>query len=356
MPLPKSASIGARATDVYSESCPLVMDYIKERGGGGEGELPQLLPYLRQLLTCCACAGLLKDPMVSLSCGHCYCYECQFSEPLLKIHCRQCRGREGLVINNQLRLIASLYRELIHLLGLATPTDHALQELVLEVTEGVKVSKGLFYILPPTRYRKLTSLKPLKSKSKETSLSICTDLISDDDANITDFDTDADLSVNEDCIRVEALTSADRSSHFKIMRDNNKTMSSSSSPPLHISIPLNIKRRRDPFTPSLKRRLFKKHSNPVTSTKTTPTNTPVKKKRKRAPVAGPTEDEGLVVDREEKKIELVKREMKYNCRCGTNPGVMYGHLICMKKKCPCFYNELPCIKCRCKGCCNPFNK
>ncbi|XP_019852729.1 PREDICTED: E3 ubiquitin-protein ligase MSL2-like, partial [Amphimedon queenslandica] len=232
MPLPKSASIGARATDVYSESCPLVMNYIKERGGGGEGELPQLLPYLRQLLTCCACAGLLRDPMVSLSCGHCYCYECQFVEPLLKIHCRQCRGREGLVINNQLRLVASLYRELIRLLGLATPTDHALQELVLEVTEGVKVSKGLFYILPPTRYRKLTSLKPLKSKSRETSSSICADPISDDDANITDFDIDADLCVNEDCIRAEALTSADRSSHFKIMRDSNKTVSSSSSSPL----------------------------------------------------------------------------------------------------------------------------
>ena len=29
MPLPKSASIGARATEVYSESFPLVMDYDK---------------------------------------------------------------------------------------------------------------------------------------------------------------------------------------------------------------------------------------------------------------------------------------------------------------------------------------
>lgn len=346
MPLPKSASIAARATDVYSDACPLVMRFLKERKGGGEEELPLLLPYLRQLLTCCACAGLLEDPMVSLSCGHCYCYLCQFGEPLLKIHCRQCRQREGLVINSQLRVIAKLYRHLIQVLSSATPTNHTLQELIIEVTQGIKVSKAMFYILPPTRYRKLTALKPIKLKSKETvSSSDQADIIDSDIADIDIIDTDQKLSVTEDCISSDVLLS-DGASHFKLMRSN-KTIKKSErrySP---------LQSRRHPFTPSLRTKILPIIVTPSTppTEKTTPTVTSSKKKGKKTQLIVQYEDEEVI-----ESIRGVKKEVKYNCRCGTNPGVMFEHLICMKKKCPCFYNELPCTRCRCKGCCNPYNK
>ena len=55
--------------------------------------------------------------MVSLSCGHCYCYNCQFRPPLLKIQCRQCRERTGLVIENQLRLLVQCYKHMCHVLA-----------------------------------------------------------------------------------------------------------------------------------------------------------------------------------------------------------------------------------------------
>lgn len=115
MPLPKSSSIAAKATEVYSEVWSIVLQQVWSMPPSRSDDLSELsclLPYLRQLLTCCACAGLLEDAMISLSCGHCYCCQCQFRDPLLKIQCRQCRERTGLVIETQLRILVQCYRQL----------------------------------------------------------------------------------------------------------------------------------------------------------------------------------------------------------------------------------------------------
>jgi len=120
MPLPKSCSIASKATEVYSEVWSVILQQVWSMSPSREDdltELSKLLPYLRQLLTCCACAGLLENAMISLTCGHCYCSECQFRDPLLKIQCRQCRDRTGLVVEAQLRIVVECYRY-VHLLKL----------------------------------------------------------------------------------------------------------------------------------------------------------------------------------------------------------------------------------------------
>lgn len=347
MPLPKTASIAARATDVYSEACPLVMKSLKEKVL--HNELPLLLPYLRQLLTCCACAGPLEDPMLSLSCGHCYCYKCQFGEPLLKIHCRQCKQREGLVINSQLRIIASLYRQLIHVLAVTTPLDHALQELVTEVLDGVKVSRSMFFILPPDRYRLCKLTTPIKPRTK-TSPKIDHVRLSLNEPGDELLHVDEPIQVHMSCLPSPLPT--DRANHFLQMTNLSLTHSVVPLPPLSINT------TRHPLTPSItrKKRPLPPHSpseglviptvSMVTTLKATPTAS--KKRRKGRP---PSE---YICHLSNEEIEELKKESKYCCRCGTNPGVLFEHLICMKKKCPCFYNQLPCLKCRCKGCCNPY--
>ena len=120
MPFPKSSSIAARATEVYSETWGAVLHKCWNTPLSREDDLSdlfQLLPYLRQLLTCCACAGLLENAMISITCGHCYCYDCQFRPPLLKIQCRQCRERSGLVNENQLRMIVQGYKHMCFILA-----------------------------------------------------------------------------------------------------------------------------------------------------------------------------------------------------------------------------------------------
>ena len=171
MPLPKSASIAARATEVYTEACHAIIRLTAEPRNSDANEyelsLPRLLPYLRQLLTCCACASLLEDAMISVSCGHCYCYKCQFTPPLLKIQCRQCRERTGLEIERHLRLLVDCYKKICTILGdhLAKTgrpkdkepsaedgTSDPLEELVKEVVSGVKVSRAVLTVIPPDKY------------------------------------------------------------------------------------------------------------------------------------------------------------------------------------------------------------
>lgn len=197
-------------------------------------DLSQLLPYLRQLLTCCACAGLLDKAMISLSCGHCYCYECQFREPLLKIHCRQCRERTGLVTERQLQLVVNCYRSMCHILGeelrkdpyafskhdkehvngeddedlkmsVPIPARLAVQahrkndssglegvngrteppvtngvsvdpiaEIIREVEKGTKVSRAIFVIKPPSKYMNSRAATQTPRKDSVMGISVST--------------------------------------------------------------------------------------------------------------------------------------------------------------------------------------
>ena len=219
MPLPKTASIAARATEVYSETWAVLLQKcwgIAPLKEDELGDIFQLLPYLRQLLTCCACAGLLEDAMISLVCGHCYCYQCQFRAPLLKIQCRQCRERRGLVIETQIRLLVNCYKRMCHILASelnqnpqildgngANPVNHVavggdekdkenigisskgvgdsktksktaasasfnpIAEILKEIEDGTKVSRAVLIVKPPMKY---INARPMPTPKKDASL------------------------------------------------------------------------------------------------------------------------------------------------------------------------------------------
>lgn len=416
MPLPKSASIAARATDVYSDVCPLVLASSSQPENG---ELSTLLPYLRQLLTCCACAGLLQEAMVSLSCGHCYCEQCQYGSPLLKIQCRQCRERTGLVINTQLRTVVQLYKELLQVLRLTSTKLVSLtpfKELIKEVTDGIKVSPVILMIRPPERYMTGKPATPKKepvrpeqsvitglpsSPSRLHEVKTITKVVKHDvkfsivqpsnQPCPTSIKTEEDLldgcynlEVDGTCLMAPLKTEKHDRFNFSIT-----TIAQH-------KIPFNLsKQSRSPFTPRLycknqikalkrvskkKNRLHCVVSNLVKALQHQPFVTtsqsslpPTSTSNPSVPSSHSSTMESLdqpiplkKVKRKSKKqkyictlsneeIEELKKEPKFRCRCGTNPGVLHEHLICAKKKCPCFLNGLPCSRCRCRGCCNPYN-
>ena len=414
MPLPKSASIAARATDVYSDVCPLVLASSQPENG----ELSTLLPYLRQLLTCCACAGLLQDAMVSLSCGHCYCEQCQYGNPLLKIQCRQCRERTGLVINTQLRTVVLLYKELLQVLRLTSTELVSLtpfKELIKEITDGIKVSPVILMIRPPERYMTGKPATPKKEPIRSEQLVIVgssspsqlhevktvTKVVKNDvklsiiqpsnepcPASIESeniLDDSYNLEVEGTCLMVPHKAEKDYHFHFSITTNT------------QYNIPFNLaKQSRSPFTPrlhtkhpikSLKRLSKKKnrlhcvvsnlvkalqHQPLVTtpqSQSSLPTSVPQSSLTSSQSLTKEHLDQRSTIKKMKRKskkqkyictlsneeIEELKKEPKFRCRCGTNPGVLHEHLICAKKKCPCFLNGLPCSRCRCRGCCNPYN-
>lgn len=392
MPIPKTASVAARATDVYSDVCSLVIDSLGKKDFSEEVYL--LLPYLRQLLTCCACAGLLKDAMIALICGHCYCYTCQYGEPLMKIHCRQCRSREGLVIYSQLRLVVQLYNQLVTVISekssfhIITPV---LQELITEVIDGVKVSREVFLVLPPQRYRSGKGTKSIKQGSsyfmkKKVKLSDKTtkrQIKSNPLINKCDSDEEtlteetSDLEITLDCLTQPYTT--DRRSHFTTI--SNKKFH-------HVSFrPFLYKRTRSPFTPRLSflpnSRAISTDSSlhicpespastesPENITKTPLLFTDVSKPCTSQGRTGSTQHAPLpymkkrrnlkrkyICSLSREEIDELKQQPKYNCHCTSTSttSLQLGHVICVNKRCPCFYNELPCSLCECKGCSNPYN-
>ena len=142
--------------------------------------------------------------MISIVCGHCYCYQCQFRAPLLKIQCRQCRERRGLVIETQIRLLVNCYKRMCHILASelnqnpqildangANPVNHVavvgdekdkekvkggsnankdagdaktksktavsasfnpIMEILKEIEDGTKVSRAVLIVKPPLKY------------------------------------------------------------------------------------------------------------------------------------------------------------------------------------------------------------
>ena len=308
MPLPKSASVGARATDVYSETCPLVLKLISKPPAQIDPELIEevlsYLPFLRQLVTCCACAGIADESMTSLSCGHCYCYQCQFREPLLKIQCRQCRERKGLVCENQLRTIVQLYRELVTLLSIHfkdTEVKEPLAEMIREVLHGEKVSRSVLMIPPPPQY--LSTPKQVTIVTKKTQQKA-----------VPLPSTKKKGKAKKKLVLEEAETTEEEEEHDE-PSDNDSTQSEKETGDKEESKTSHIVSVSTDLIKTKQVKVSRKRSSQRTSTP----------------------------------------QMQYSCRCGTNPGVTFGGRICARKKCACYINEAPCTRCRCKGCCNPYN-
>ena len=345
MPLPKSASIGARATEVYSETCGFVLKLISDPCVVDSTDplvenVSSFLPYLRQLITCCACAGIAEDSVTSPACGHCYCHECQFREPVLKIQCRQCRERRGLVCEEQMRVVVQLYKELVNLVSIHlkdTPL-YPLNELVDEVVGNKKVSRAILMLPPPSQYRsipKQITITPKKSPRKGEVLT-GTKLMKpglkktgkfkkkrkmvavSNKTESTIIKESSDSGITQTTIGEETVTEVATNSQT----DSNKI--ATQSPSLE-----NVK--------------------------------DVASSCAQAPEASSTTSKSVKVSQKRLVYMKVagtanKHKAIYPCRCGTNAGVARNDRICARRKCGCYVNRVSCTYCKCRGCCNPFNK
>lgn len=121
MPLASNLTHVSKATTVYGQLLMDTMTFMIDQSSANREAVQEGLCYLRQFLTCCACAGLLEEAMVSPVCGHHYCAPCQTSAPKLKILCRQCRERKSLIEEKQLRITVACYKQICYIL--ATPRE-----------------------------------------------------------------------------------------------------------------------------------------------------------------------------------------------------------------------------------------
>jgi len=142
MPLASNLIHVSKTTNVYGQVLMDTTAYMADQSAENKDAVLEGLCYLRQSLTCCACAGLLEDAMVSPVCGHHYCASCQLSTPKLKILCRQCRERKNLIEENQLRIIVSCYKQICHILASGEPTQkpHKYKSTDIDKSTMIKMS------------------------------------------------------------------------------------------------------------------------------------------------------------------------------------------------------------------------
>ena len=187
MPLASNLTHVSKATSVYGQLLMDTMTFMTDQSSANKESVQEGLCYLRQFLTCCACAGLLEEAMLSPVCGHHYCAPCQTSSPKLKILCRQCRERKNLIEEKQLRIIVACYKQICYILAtqsegetiasqhqshkkVSEPTHKAedtfssstgipsvhtidiLTELVKEVTEGVELPRMILHQPIPAKF------------------------------------------------------------------------------------------------------------------------------------------------------------------------------------------------------------
>lgn len=186
MPLASNLTHVSKATNVYGQVLMDTITFMTDQSSLNREAVQEGLCYLRQFLTCCACAGLLEDAMVSPVCGHHYCAPCQSSTPKLKILCRQCRERKNLIEEGQLRILVACYKQICYILATryeeesispqpqghtntsevtqqsedtpsstGTPSLHApniFTELVKEVTEGTELPRTILHQPIPAKF------------------------------------------------------------------------------------------------------------------------------------------------------------------------------------------------------------
>lgn len=187
MPLASNLTHVSKATNVYGQVLMDTMTYMTDQSSTNREAVQEGLCYLRQFLTCCACAGLLEEAMVSPVCGHHYCAPCQISSPKLKILCRQCRERKNLIEEKQLRIVVACYKQICYILATqyegetsspqpqnhkkalectqkgddsfpsstGAPSLHTIDiftELVKEVTEGTELPRMILHQPIPTKF------------------------------------------------------------------------------------------------------------------------------------------------------------------------------------------------------------
>ena len=100
------------ATILYVQACKFMLVTDEQSTAMWDELFVDLLPKLRQSLSCRVCRGLLVDPFGSLCCEHYVCRGCLKKKRSLNPGCRWCQNLEKLVEDKQIRIVLACYKKL----------------------------------------------------------------------------------------------------------------------------------------------------------------------------------------------------------------------------------------------------
>ena len=374
------------ATTLYVSTCRYILQ-AEHNDPNTWGDLYRRLPYLRQSLSCCVCAGLLSDPMgpSNSTCQHFVCRMCLGGKMLLKPSCSWCKDYTLFVEVKQLQILLSCYKKLCeyiadtpiarNLVGANGGTSNHTSGLSI-LQEGMAINDSHY---ERSRSQDISGFNIVEYLAKASINSVSTSASNSvhnghiggnvvahsnpevkgevlGGMNHTDR-TDAvngneaepfvsvDRSLDEYSVTITPNSDNKSSPKIKIKRKKRLELGhhSQSKPGLHLGLSIaKVKRKYQRRSKSL---LLASSSSSRLGTSNgvidlnALSNTPRK----------------LIISGHRAKLLKAGRklEIKEGCRCGTG-GKFPGLNTCQGHRCPCFVSEVACSKCRCKGCKNPL--
>ncbi|XP_071798752.1 uncharacterized protein [Asterias amurensis] len=374
------------ATTLYVSTCRYILQ-AEHNDPNTWGDLYRRLPYLRQSLSCCVCAGLLSDPMGpgNSTCQHFVCRNCLGGKMLLKPSCSWCKDYSLFTEVKQLQILLSCYKKLCeyiadtpiarNLVGANGGTNSHSSGLSI-LQEGMAINDSHyersrsqdisgFNIVEYLAKASMNSTPAASNNAMQNghleggSVVITNPEVTGEVRRVVNHTarTDAVNGTEAEPYTVEGggldeysvtiTPNSDNKSSPKIKIKRKKRLElghHSQSKPIHPG--LNIAKVKRKYQRRSKTRLLASS----TSSSRLPTSNGVLDLN-----ALSNTPKKLIISGHRAKLLKAGRklEIKEGCRCGTG-GKFPGLNTCQGHRCPCFVSEIACLKCRCKGCKNPL--
>ncbi|KXJ09220.1 E3 ubiquitin-protein ligase MSL2 [Exaiptasia diaphana] len=289
------------ATILYVEACKCMLS-ISDDSPNSWMELFQLLPKLRQALSCRVCRGLLVDPFGSQSCEHYVCRGCLRKKRSLNPGCRWCLNMDNLVPDQQTKILLACYQKLCEFVTESRAVGH------------LRSQNGEYSAIVAVIHEAMASPISMDNGSQ--------------DQKSDQQEAQANNNNNISSAKSNKMAEQSRGIASKL--------------PAEVIVPLpkrkiiQLLNEMDGSEEQKPQRKKRKHF------KGTIYNYNKKKKFKK------------IADATDLSTQIVDNQIRGRlCRCGVSS--IGNSKRCVGKRCPCFSKEKSCEHCACCNCANPFN-
>lgn len=326
------------ATFLYVEACKCMLS-ISEDTASSWRELFQLIPKLRQALTCRVCRGLLVEPYGSQSCEHYVCHECLKKKRSLNPGCRWCLNMDNLVPDKQTKILLACYQKLCSFVT----ESRAISQLRSQNGEYNAILAVVHEAMasPISMDEGLQDYKPTNHEGKLNNNNICSSAKTTDNMAVVSRG-------RSETLPPEVIAPLPKR---KIMQLLNELDGNEDAKPR--------RKKRKHFKGTIynysKKKKLKKATEGVSDTESIVCQQFLGTLQTIENAQDTNEDVQVVDEVEEADLTTPSTDNRVNgiCRCGVSSVGTTKR--CVKKHCLCYSNNKSCEDCLCCNCANPYN-
>lgn len=338
------------ATFLYVEACKCMLS-SSDDSSSNWNDLFQLLPKLRQALSCRVCRGLLVEPFGSESCEHYVCRGCLRKKRSLNPGCRWCLNMDLLVADKQTRVLLACYQKLCEFIANSGAVGH------------LRSQNGEYHAILAVIHEASTSPIAMEDCLKDQTLAPGLSEINTDVQPATKISSgksnDKMADKPRDCVSrlpAEAITPLPKRKIIQLLKeiDGNEDQKPKRKKKKHFKGTIyNYNKKK-----KLQKKMLSMDKEPENIvcqqfTETIQTIENDQDSNEEVQVVDEIDEKPLFVETDLSTQAIPGKLRGRSCRCGV--ASMGLSRKCIGKRCPCYTSNQPCEHCSCCNCANPLN-